>query len=65
MLFRFRFKVLGGHTHITLFAGTGSLSLGLCGGLVMRNEEWDAFVAEANRGKAGGDFEFINDTPKD
>ncbi len=43
-LFRFRYKKQGGHTHVRLFAGKGSLSLGLCGSLVFRNEEWEDFV---------------------
>jgi hypothetical protein len=58
-LFRFRYEVLGGHTHVRLFAGRGTLSLGKCGDLVFRNEEWHAFVKEVNRGKAGGDIEFV------
>ena len=60
MLFRFRFKVLGGHTHVRLFCGPkGSLSLGFSGELVMRNEEFDAFVSEVMRD--GGSIEFVND----
>jgi hypothetical protein len=59
MLFRFRYKELGGHTHVRVFAGKGSFSLGKCGDLVFRNEEWAEFVAEVQRGKAGGDIEFL------
>jgi hypothetical protein len=43
-IFRLRYEELGGHTHIRVFAGTGPASLGLCGTLVMRNEEWDKFT---------------------
>jgi hypothetical protein len=49
MLFRFRYEVRGGHTHVRLFAGPGSLSLGLCGNLVFRNAEWEQFKAELDR----------------
>lgn len=39
-LFRMRYRVEGGHTHVRVFAGKGSFSLGKCGDLVFRNEEW-------------------------
>jgi hypothetical protein len=58
-LFRFRFEEAGGHTHVRLFAGLGASSLGLCGPLVFRNDEWSAFVAEVNREKAGTTIEFL------
>jgi hypothetical protein len=39
----------GGHTHVRVFAGTEAAakgkSLGKCGDLVFRNEEWAAFQA--------------------
>ncbi len=41
-LFRIHYRVLGGHTHVRVFAGKGSLSLGHCGDLTFRNEEWEA-----------------------
>jgi hypothetical protein len=44
MLFRFRFKRLGGHTHLRVFAGKTEASLGLCGNLAMRNEEFMLFM---------------------
>ena len=59
MLFRLRYKVLGGHTHVRFFAGKGSLSLGKCGDLVFRNEEWDAFIQELNRRPPGGSIEVL------
>jgi len=43
MIFRLRYKILGGHTHIRVFAGQGEASLGKCGDLVFRNEEWELF----------------------
>ncbi len=49
MLFRMRFEVLGGHTHVRFFAGGSAMSLGKCGDLTFRNEEWEAFVKELNR----------------
>jgi len=42
-LFRFRFEILGGHTHVGLWAGRREAALGKCGNLVFRNEEWDEF----------------------
>lgn len=42
MKFRFRYQVAGGHTHVRFFAGTGD-TLGKCGDLVFRNEEWRLF----------------------
>ena len=41
--FRLRYQVLGGHTHVRVFAGKGE-ALGKCGDLVFRNEEWTALV---------------------
>lgn len=61
-LFRFRSKVLGGHTHVRLFTGKGALSLALCGDIVFRNEEWLEFVDEITSGKVGGtNIEFVQD----
>lgn len=38
---RLRYKVLGGHTHVRVFCSLGtSDTLGKCGDLVFRNEEW-------------------------
>lgn len=49
-LFRFRWQEQGGHTHVRVFAGTeGSASLGKCGDLVFRNEEWTDFLIEMNQ----------------
>lgn len=48
-LFRLRYKQLGGHTHVRVFAGKGSLSLAHCGQLVFRNEEWADFLRELAR----------------
>lgn len=43
MIFRFRYKTQGGHTHAVLFAGNTVGGLGKCGDLTFRNEEWDTF----------------------
>ena len=44
MSFKFYFKVMGGHTHIRVFAGPHpDYTHGKCGDLVMTNEEWQAF----------------------
>ena len=61
-LFRLRFEEQGAHTHVRVFAGRGSLSLGLCGALVFRNEEWADFYQEVNRDKAGSSIEFVRET---
>jgi len=55
MVFRFRYRVLGDHTHVQLFAGRTVGSLGNCGALVFRNEEWEAFMA-LTHGKPGVQF---------
>src|ERR1700693_2011776 len=60
-LFRFRFTQAGAHTHVKVFAGKGTLSLGNCGDLVLRNEEWADFLAELDRRPPGGTIEMFND----
>jgi len=60
-LFRFKFKEEGAHTHVRVFAGKGTLSLGKCGDLVFRNEEWADFLAELDRRPPGGTIEVIPD----
>lgn len=42
-LFRFRYQEQGGHTHVRLFAGPDGGTLGKCGDVVFRNEEWAEF----------------------
>jgi len=49
MIFRLRYKILGGHTHIRVFAGQGETSLGKCGDLVFRNEEWVEFIGQLTK----------------
>lgn len=49
---KFTYKVLGGHTHVVVRAGSGE-TLGLCGSLAFRNEEWEALKAVLY-GDAGG-----------
>jgi len=39
----FRYEVLGGHTHVAVFAGKDEDHRGKCGDLVFRNEEWHLF----------------------
>lgn len=43
MIFKFVYKVAGGHTHVAVFAGKAAASLGKCGQLTFRNEEWEVF----------------------
>lgn len=53
--FRFREQVSGGgHVQIKVFAGTTPGSLALCGGLVMRREEWAALRGLLCGGVDGG-----------
>jgi hypothetical protein len=59
MLFRFRYHEAGAHTHVRVFAGPNSRSLGLCGTLVFRNAEWASFVAEND--PKWSSFEFLPD----
>ena len=60
-LFRFKAKVLGAHTRVRVFAGEGNASLGLCGNLVFRNEEWSDFLKELDRRPPGGSIEILSD----
>jgi hypothetical protein len=48
MIFRLRYRMLGGHVHCRLFAGTHEGALGKCGDLVMRIEEFELFKAAAS-----------------
>ena len=65
MLFRLSYRVLGGHTHVRVFAGQGTLSLGACGNLVFRNEEWTAFQENLFRFmQAGSDIEVVPEGPE-
>lgn len=43
MLFRMKYEKLGGHVHVAVFAGKGTRTLGKCGDLVFREEEWEEF----------------------
>lgn len=36
----FRYEVLGGHTHVAVFAGKDADHRAKCGDIVFRNEEW-------------------------
>jgi hypothetical protein len=40
MIFRIYFERLGGHVHLRVFAGDAEGSLGKCGDLTMRAEEF-------------------------
>lgn len=42
ILFRFRVDQADTHVHVRMFAGRSEHSLGLCGRLVLRAEEWAA-----------------------
>lgn len=63
--FRFRYEVAGGHTHVRLFAGEGlGFTLGKCGDLTFRNDEWSDFSRAINAlsdvpNFAGAAFEIV------
>lgn len=61
-LFRVRWELLGGHVHMRVFAGKGSGTLGLCGNLVMRQEEFEDFRHETY---APGNVEFVEEERDD
>lgn len=42
---RYRYRLLGGHAHVRVFAGKDFDHLAKCGDLVFRLEEWAALVA--------------------
>jgi hypothetical protein len=58
-MFRFRYETLGAHTHVRVFAGTGTL--GKCGDLVFRAEEWQKFMDDCSR----PDWQFVDDTQRE
>ena len=47
-IFRIYYEQLGGHVHMSLFAGTTLGSLGLAGTLCLREEEFADFKRLAN-----------------
>lgn len=58
--FRFRYTVAGGHTHVRVFAGDATslnATLGKCGELTFRNEEWEQFREQFKR----ANVEFLPD----
>lgn len=60
-VFRFRYKVQGGHTHVRVFAGKSfNGTLGKAGDLAFRNEEWEDFLAMTERNPAF--FSVIDET---
>ena len=66
MLFRFRYRVAAGHTHVRVFAGEGTLCLGHCGELTFRNEEWVGLQKNLYRFmQPGSDIEVVEDSPED
>jgi hypothetical protein len=54
LILRIRFVQRGGHIHCRLFMGSREGSLGLCGELVFREEEFEVYrqVVTAGRGLA-------------
>ena len=64
MVFKFRFKVGGGHTWIRVFAGKDAEHLGKCGELTMTNEEFGRFriLIEGGAREIGGSSAiFVNE----
>ena len=56
--FRIRYIEGGGHTHMSIFAGSASnLTHGKCGDLSMTNDEFAQFKASLR----SSDFEFLDD----
>lgn len=41
MIFKFKYKRLGGHVHCDLFSGVSVNALGKNGTLIFREEEWE------------------------
>lgn len=58
MIFKFRYRFLGGHVHIRVFAGVNPHALGKCGDLIMRPEEWLEFQTRAKSAA----FIFVDDS---
>ena len=62
-VFRVRYRTLGNHVHIRVFAGEDFDHLAFCGKLVMRPEEWDTFreFGERNAPRYGKLLEFVEE----
>lgn len=54
MIFKFRFKKLGGHVHYKLYAGPAEGSLGLAGNFVLAENEHLPFTNMLTRGSGAG-----------
>lgn len=52
MIFKFTYKILGGHTHVTVRAGVNDYGMGLCGSLAFRNEEFNQFKELVERSES-------------
>lgn len=64
MLFRLRYQIQGGHTHIRLFAGRSEAALGCAGTFVLRNEEFQQLhkdLTYAGGSRFSGKYEFIEE----
>lgn len=62
-LFRLKHETCGGHVHVRVFAGKGTLTLANCGTLVMRVDEWKDFVNEMHIGQyGGGSIEIVSES---
>lgn len=61
MHLRYRYEVLGGHTHCRVFMGPDRQHLASCGSLVMRNEEFNLLKARL-RGAEDLLIDFISET---
>lgn len=48
MIYRLYYEYLGGHVHCRLFAGVRDGSLGKCGDLTFREEEFGPFMQSAS-----------------
>lgn len=58
MLIRYRYKVLGGHTHVRVFCGESpDHTLAKCGDLTFRNEEFETL-----KDGVRVDLEFVEDS---
>jgi len=46
MIFKLKYKLLGGHVHVRVFAGKNPSALTSCGKLIFREEEWEVFHSD-------------------
>lgn len=56
MIMKLRYRLGGGHTHVTFFMGVDKDHLQNCGDLCFRNEEWKIIRSALEKSDASGEM---------